>query len=254
MWPMVAAQVAQPVVGGLLSWFNRRKVPRAHETATGREYLKRSVEGVYGPEEERRILNTAGRMSGSAAQRATAGIRGGLIRRGMDDSIAGAGLQARPQLARIGYMSDVGEQMAVTDEQAKSEAGLHYAGYKDRVDEDRRAARREALQGLFSGITGGAVAGVKTHAEEKSLAGMEDFNKKYAAASLLLESGDEEGLQRFLQEFFPEYSPQYGQGGTEERHGPEEFHEFMRSDTELPFAEWRKLRRKGGGLRPPGRY
>jgi len=210
---MVAAQAGLGLAKGLSSWFGRPKIPKAHETALGREYLSRNVEGLYDPEAERRILNVAGRSSGAAAQKATAGIRGGLVRRGMEGSIAGMRLQAEPGLARIGYMSEVGERMAATDEQVKREAGLQYAGYKDRQDEKRRQARQQALQGLIGGVTEGVQAGVGTYMEEKTLEGMEDFNKKYSIAASILDSGDDAAFERFMQENFPEYWQQAAPSG-----------------------------------------
>lgn len=214
MWPLVAAQTGLGLARGLTSWFGKPKIPKAHQTALGREYLSRSVEGLYDPEAERRILNTAGRSSGAAAQRATTGIRGGLIRRGMDDSIAGMRLQAEPGLARIGYMSEVGEKMAATDEQAKREAGLQYAGYKDKVDAERRQARQQALQGLIGGVTGAVQAGVGTYMQEKTLGGLEDFNKKISIAQSIIDSGDKAAFERFMQENFPEYWQQAVPGQT----------------------------------------
>ena len=64
----------------------------------------------------------AGRTSGAAAQTERSRIRGGLVRGGMHDSVAGAKLLAQPGLRRSEILAETGERLEIESELSKKPA------------------------------------------------------------------------------------------------------------------------------------
>ena len=197
-WPLVAAAAGMEADKGLTGWLTRPKVPRAEQTATGRDLMRRSQYGAYDPAARRKIIGAASRASGNAAQTAAADMRGQLVSSGMDDSIAGQRLMATPALQRAGYLAETGERMEAENEQAKGMAREQFAGLQDRLDEQRRYSRRQGLQSLLGGAINAAGAGINTAIEERSLSEMKDFDRQYAQIDLLIQAGRYDEAERLL--------------------------------------------------------
>jgi len=185
-WPLIAAMGGMELGKGLISWFNRRKVPKAGETATGRMLQKRASEGIYDPATRQRIVGAAGRTSGAAAQTTKAGIRGGLVRSGMHGSVAGAKLLAQPGLRRSEVLAETGERLETANELSKKQGEEGFAMLEDQLEDQGRESRREGLQGLYSGLLGAGGTVVRGVAREK-LATME--SGKYAPYAAAEEAG-----------------------------------------------------------------
>jgi len=200
VWPLIAAGAGMQLGKGLAGWLTRPKIPRAEQTARGRELMRRSRYGAYGPVAQRNILSAAGRASGAAGQTARVGIRGGLVHRGMGDSIAGERLLAEPGLRRSRYLAETGERLGTENELAKTEARSDFATLQDQMDATRRESRRQGLQSLLGGGLGAVEAGVGTYMQEKTLGEFEDFNRKYAQIDLLIQAGNFEEAERLLAE------------------------------------------------------
>ena len=200
VWPLIAAQAGMQVGKGLAGWLMRPKIPRAEQTARGRELMRRSRYGAYSPVAQRNILSAAGRAGGAAGQTARADIRGGLVRRGMGDSIAGERLLAEPGLQQARYMAEAGEGLETENELAKTEARSDFAALQDQTDSARRESRRQGLQSLIGGGLGAVEAGVDTFMQEKTLGEFEDFNRKYAQIDLLIQAGKYDEVERLIAE------------------------------------------------------
>jgi hypothetical protein len=199
-WPLIAAMAGQELAKGGIRYLTRPKPKRAEETATGRLLMRRSSEGAYGPNVRRNILNTAGRASAAAEQTQTSAIRGGLVRSGMNDSIAGQSLLAQPGLRRAGQMGEVGERLEAANEESKMSARGDFAALSDQQDEAGRESKRQALAGLLGSGVNAAQAGIGAYQEEKTFGELDDFNKKYAQADLLIQAGRFDEAQRIIEE------------------------------------------------------
>jgi len=187
MWPLIAAQAGMELGKGALGYLMRPKPPKAENTAQGRELMRRSTYGAYGPRVRRRILGSVGRASGAAEQAAVADIRGRLVNSGMDNSIAGQSLMAQPGLRRAGMMAETGERMEAGNEQAKDEARWQFATLQDQQNEARRESRRQALAGLLGAGVNAVGAGVNAYQfgqREKALGGLPDKPFKNLKAAI----------------------------------------------------------------------
>lgn len=152
----------------------RNRTPKFGSTAIGKELQRQSEEGVYSPAIRRGILGNVSRRAGNIASQNRARIRGGLIRSGMDSSIAGQRLLSSPdretQRTIAGATRDINTQNALSRVRAREEYARGVTGNRlQRLNENRKD---------FSSLTGGlmnaANLGYNIHQNERNY----DLQKK----------------------------------------------------------------------------
>ncbi len=145
--------------GSVANYLLRRKRPKFENTAYGQRLMQAGREGRYNPVARRGLLGAVARRTAETAQRQTAGIRGRLVRQGMENSIAGAGLMARPALVRQGLIANATERLETENELSKERARDAFARGRTVSHEQRRQEENAARQGLIQGVTGAAAQG-----------------------------------------------------------------------------------------------
>ncbi len=205
-FPLAAVAGGLQLARGVAGYLTRPKVPRARETARGRQLIKQRREGIYSPTAKRAILNTAGRASADVEQKTRADIRGGLVRGGQLGSISSQRILAQPGLQRSRTLADQGERLGIENELSKVRAEGDFANLQDTLDAQRRGSRMEGVSSLLEGTISAVGAGVDTALDEGALEDLKNFNRQYSQIDLLIQAGKYAEAERLMQEVF-------GQGG-----------------------------------------
>jgi hypothetical protein len=126
-------------------------------TAIGQKLSQIEKEGAISPEMRNQRLGEENRVLSSQSSAATARIRGGLINRGLDDSIAGVRAEAAPAIEKLRQLGYSARGIAAENAQSKINAGLQRAELETAYNDETKALKAQALQNLIGGVGNAAV-------------------------------------------------------------------------------------------------
>lgn len=188
--------------GGLLGYATRPKrrpiTPAFETTKYGGLLQKRAREGLYPPSVRGGILRGIGERTGSVAQQERARIRGGLVSRGMGESVAGLRVLGEPGRRRMGILGEAERGLMVESEMGKRQAEEELArlstefGMRRSAEEEQiRLEAKQAISDLVGGFAGAGMMGVTDWIERM------DYNELMNIYKQLLGAGGEgEGAYR----------------------------------------------------------
>lgn len=152
-------------LGALGKWWGRKrhKPPTFGKTDYGQYLAKMAEQGKYSPRARMNIMSRAGRTGGNIAQSTRAEARGYLTSQGFGDSIAGAGLLARPGLEHGRRMTGMARDIETEQEMSKQAAHREYAQRATEWSAMRQGQKAQAETELWGGLTGAATTGYGTY-------------------------------------------------------------------------------------------
>ena len=143
----------------LLAHFMRKKPPRFEETEYGKHLMELSRTGLITPELRRSLLGEVSKRTGGVAQQERSMLSGLLASRGMEKSIAGAGLLAKPGLQSMRSLAGATEGIERQNILSKLKARGELARGMTGSEEARRQEATQARTSLFQGLTQAGMQG-----------------------------------------------------------------------------------------------
>ena len=172
-----------------LEYYNASKnKPAPFENTDEAKYLANVREnGVIAPGERRGLLGRAGAVAGNQASQRKADIRGGLISRGMGNSISGARLLDTPGRDTQRTLTNTGVNLDIMNEQSKNTAAQQYATKSTNRDDMRTQYSKQMTSGLIGGLTGAGASAYGAYANNTAIEAAKpkgiDFPANFATMS-----------------------------------------------------------------------
>ncbi|MCP4493214.1 MAG: hypothetical protein GY820_38820 [Gammaproteobacteria bacterium] len=147
------------------AWNKWGNQPKSFEdTSYGQRLQEIANRGKYTPGMKSNIVGGVSRAAGGIASQARTQLRGNMIHRGMEGSIAGERGAGDINTAYMDRVSDTARAVEFANEQSKVDAKNEYArakgGYQDRIDQFNQANNASLVGGLVDtgvGYVGGKI-------------------------------------------------------------------------------------------------
>ncbi len=164
------------------------------DTPYGQHLGRVASEGAISPKERRLLMTQAGRTYGGQASISRARIKGNLIGSGMEKSIAGQSLLARPGFQMQKSLGEFSERIALSNERTKRGAEERFALGATQSQEQQRLHTGQQRQNIVGGLGAGILGGVDAYQGEKLFGETRDFDQFIMSAQAMIAAGDLEGF------------------------------------------------------------
>jgi hypothetical protein len=167
-WIPAALQAGSSLLNYALQ--KKNKPTSFSDTEEGKYLAGIRETGAISPQERGGLLARTGAIAGSQASQRKASIRGGLLARGMNNSIAGVRALDAPGRDTQRTLADAGQNIDIMNERSKDTAAREYATKSTQRSDMIDQYSANARGGLVQGLAGAGINAYGGLMDEKALA------------------------------------------------------------------------------------